>query len=76
MRPSRKPDFVYEVWEFWIEEGVQYNNNCGRFYGVKAEGDYLYWLNNKDGSWHKYKYHDLISTVYIQWVADRILLEL
>ena len=71
-RPSREPDFVYKVWEFWIEEGIQ----CGsydRVYNIAIVGDRIHW-QSLDGKWFQYADGDEISRVYAEWVVESVLL--
>ena len=71
-RPSREPDFVYKVWEFWIDESIQ----CGsydRVYNIKIIGDQIFW-EALNGKWFEYYEGDNISKAYTEWLVECVLL--
>ena len=72
MRPNRKPDFIYKVWEFWIDEGIQ----CGtyeRCYKIEIQGDRIFW-QSLDGRWFEYAQGAIISKLYTEWLVEYVLL--
>lgn len=78
-RPERDPDFVHEHWEFFFEEGVQWNSEEEFLYDIKVTKNLeVMFFDPGDDSWNCYynggDEEQLVTNGYVNWLAEKELL--
>jgi len=75
-RPHREPDFVVEDWEFFIEEGLQYNTEIKNWFVIRHyKGQLQYELSNKTFTPYPDKFVKQINEKFINFLIEKDLLE-
>jgi hypothetical protein len=78
-KPERDPDFVHEDWEFFFEEGVQWNSKEDFLYDIKVTKnlDVLFY-DPRDMTWNEYflggNEEEMVTNGYVNWLAEKELL--
>jgi hypothetical protein len=78
-RPERDPDFVHEMWEFFFEEGVQWNSTEDFLYDIKVTKNLdVMFYDPADKTWNEYylggNEEEVITSGYLNWLAEKELL--
>jgi hypothetical protein len=78
-RPERDPDFVHEPWEFFFEEGVQWNSSEKFLYDIKVTKNLdVMFFDPADDSWNCYynggDEERLVTNGYLNWLAEKEIL--
>lgn len=78
-KPERSPDFVYKTWEFFFEEGVQWNTNEELLYEIKVDNDLEVMFSDPySNSWAVYDLGEgegaVITDAYLNWLIEKELL--
>jgi hypothetical protein len=78
-KPERDPDFVHEKWEFFFEEGVQWNSGEKFLYDIKVTKNIeVMFFDPADDSWNCYysggDEESLVTNGYLNWLAEKEIL--
>jgi hypothetical protein len=78
-KPERDPDFVHEDWEFFFEEGVQWNSKEDFLYDIKVtENLDVMFYDPRDRTWNEYylggNEEEVVTNGYLNWLAEKELL--
>jgi hypothetical protein len=78
-RPERDPDFVHEQWEFFFEEGVQWNSTEDFLYDIKVTKNLdVMFYDPGDRTWNEYylggNEEEVVANGYLNWLAEKELL--